>query len=291
MRQRRWYRNPLVWIPAAVLLTSTLLSLWLPYRVALVRGFFALGGSKLLVRLEYKPMDPGQYVPLSTQPNYPGQVQVLALQQGDHVRAVPLSRLAWHMVMNERWGEDAILVTLCNGTDTAMAFRPRCQGRDLTFEPAYMERNNLVLRDRETRSEWQQFTGQAIAGPLQGCQLESIPAPRLTLAEFARRFPNGQVLKPVGDRRDTHVPNGDCTVMCYFDRDPFLLQPPSHEDVRLPRKQRVWAWIQDGRPTACARPIDGIPSRPVIDTYWFAWAEFHPDTALNPNCDDERTTL
>jgi hypothetical protein len=275
-----------VWIPASAIVISTLLSLWLPYRVAVVRAFFWMGGSRLLVRLEYKAMGPGEYVPVSTAPGYPSRVEVLALHHGGEARAVPLPRLAWHMVMNERLGDEPVLLTLCNGTDTALAFRSRCQGRELTFEPAVMGRNNLVLRDRETKSEWQQFTGQAISGPLQGCQLEPVSAPRLTLGEFARRFPEGQVLKPLGNRRDTQVPNGDCTVMCYFDSDPFLLQRPSHEDARLPRKQRVWAWQKDGRPTACARPSGGIPSRPVIDTYWFSWVEFHPDTELTSTCDE-----
>ena len=43
-------------------------------------------------------------------------------------------------------------------------------GRTLEFEPA----GSAVFRDRQTGSTWD-ILGRAIAGPLQGGQLESIP--------------------------------------------------------------------------------------------------------------------
>ena len=49
-------------------------------------------------------------------------------------------------------------------------FDPRVDGRELTFEPADDEQ----FRDTETDSRWS-LTGRAVAGPLAGEQLRSVP--------------------------------------------------------------------------------------------------------------------
>ena len=53
------------------------------------------------------------------------------------------------------------------------------------------------MRDRETGSWWQQITGKAIYGPLQGAALEPVLSDELTFSEWRNEFPTGQVLEPV----------------------------------------------------------------------------------------------
>lgn len=288
---RKLFRRRAFWIPVAALCTSSLLYLWLPFRVGVVQVFFRLGGSRLQVPAEYRALNGGEFV--AGRSGYPADVQVLAFGLGPQARGVPLTRLAWHLIMNERLGEDNIAITLCAVTDAAIVYRSQCMGHALTFEPARVARNNLVMRDRETHSDWQQFTGEAISGPLRGCQLERVPAARMSIEEFGRRFPEGEILKASQSEQDKSAPNDQCPVMSHFAREPFLLETPGHEDPRLPRKQRVrgW-WAPDGRPMACSRgavPAPSGASRGVrdesIDCYWFAWVEFHPDTLLTSRCD------
>lgn len=53
------------------------------------------------------------------------------------------------------------------------------------------------MRDKETGTWWQQITGKAIYGPLQGAALDLVPSDELTFGEWRSEAPLGQVLAPV----------------------------------------------------------------------------------------------
>ena len=53
------------------------------------------------------------------------------------------------------------------------------------------------MRDEETGSWWQQITGEAIQGPLQGQRLRAVPHDELTFALWKNEQPGGRVLRPV----------------------------------------------------------------------------------------------
>ena len=48
-------------------------------------------------------------------------------------------------------------------------------GLRLTFHLAGINNQNFLMRDEETGTYWQQISGRAIAGPLQGKQLTLVP--------------------------------------------------------------------------------------------------------------------
>src|SRR5262245_43443051 len=52
------------------------------------------------------------------------------------------------------------------------------------------------MRDEETRSWWQQVTGEAIQGPLKGSRLNPVFHDELSFAGWKREQPQGRVLKP-----------------------------------------------------------------------------------------------
>ena len=53
------------------------------------------------------------------------------------------------------------------------------------------------MRDRETGTWWQQITGKAIYGPLQGASLELVLSDELTFGEWVSEVSDGKVLAPV----------------------------------------------------------------------------------------------
>ena len=70
-------------------------------------------------------------------------------------------------------------------------------GRVLNFYLAGINNQNFLMRDRETGTWWQQVTGKAIYGPLQGAALELVLSDELTFGEWRTESVAGQVLAPV----------------------------------------------------------------------------------------------
>jgi hypothetical protein len=71
--------------------------------------------------------------------------------------------------------------------------------RALRFELAGINNQNFIMRDEETGSWWQQVTGEAIRGPLQGKRLTHVRHDEITFDRWRREFPGGRVLRPATD--------------------------------------------------------------------------------------------
>jgi hypothetical protein len=67
----------------------------------------------------------------------------------------------------------------------------------LHFYLAGINNQNFLMRDEETGTWWQQLTGKAIYGPLQGAALELVLSDELTFGEWRTESPAGSVLAPV----------------------------------------------------------------------------------------------
>jgi Protein of unknown function (DUF3179) len=80
-------------------------------------------------------------------------------------------------------------------------------GRVLHFYLAGINNQNFLMRDKETGTWWQQITGQAIYGPLQGAALELVLSDELTFGEWRTESPSGQVLAPVAKYIKGYDPN------------------------------------------------------------------------------------
>jgi Protein of unknown function (DUF3179) len=70
-------------------------------------------------------------------------------------------------------------------------------GRVLHFYLAGINNQNFLMRDRETGTWWQQITGKAIYGPLQGASLELVLSDELSFGEWKSEVSDGHVLAPV----------------------------------------------------------------------------------------------
>ena len=70
-------------------------------------------------------------------------------------------------------------------------------GKVLHFYLAGINNQNFLMRDKETSTWWQQITGKAIYGPMQGSTLELVPSDELTFGEWKSEVSGGKVLAPV----------------------------------------------------------------------------------------------
>jgi hypothetical protein len=69
-------------------------------------------------------------------------------------------------------------------------------GKRLTFHLSGINNQNFIMRDEETGTWWQQVSGEAIHGPLQGKKLTRVYNDELTFALWKRERAQGRVLKP-----------------------------------------------------------------------------------------------
>jgi hypothetical protein len=69
-------------------------------------------------------------------------------------------------------------------------------GKRLTFRLAGINNQNFVMEDLETGTWWQQVTGAAFLGPLEGRRLVAVEYDQLTFATWRGESPEGRVLRP-----------------------------------------------------------------------------------------------
>jgi len=122
--------------------------------------------------------------------------KVLAVRLSGHARAYPILTMGYHHVVNDTVEGVPIAMTYCTLCHTGIAWDPVVDGRRLHFRLAGINNGNALLRDEETKSVWQQSTGEALYGPLKGRHLRMIHSDEMSFALWEREQPGGDVLKP-----------------------------------------------------------------------------------------------
>jgi Protein of unknown function (DUF3179) len=134
-------------------------------------------------------------------------------------------------------------------------------GRVLHFRLAGINNQNFIMRDDETGTWWQQVTGKAIHGPLQGRQLKPVFHDELSFAIWKRERPDGRILKP--DEKIAALGN-----RYEADWEPQVARMRVVEgtdvDKRLPPRALVIGITVDGKSTAY--PLSALQKQsPIID--------------------------
>ena len=125
-----------------------------------------------------------------------GGDMVLAVELGGHARAYPILAMGYHHIVNDTVEGIPIAVTYCTLCHSGVVWDPVVDGKRLHFRLAGINNGNALMRDEETRSVWQQSTGEAIFGPLKGQHLKVIHSSEVTYALWRKEQPQGDVLKP-----------------------------------------------------------------------------------------------
>lgn len=198
---------------------------------------------------------PWDSIPAIDQPQFIDPAEATSLTPADPVvaldlegesRAYPVAILSYHEIVNDVVDGRPIVITFCPLCNSAAAFSRQVAGRTLTFGVSgQLVGANLVMFDRETVSRWQQLTGRATAGPLQGTELELLAAPMVSFGAWRAAHPDGLVLAEPSESGfrygvDPYAgydadPNQPSLV---YD-PPGVVGPAEPTDPRLPPKWRV----------------------------------------------------
>jgi hypothetical protein len=190
---------------------------------------------------------------------------VLGCADGSAAVAWPLGILKPHHLINDVVGDRPLLVTYCPLCRTAIAFDAVVRGQALTFEVSWLIRGNMLMRDRETGSIWQQATGEALAGPLAGECLTICLAEQTTWAAWRADYPETQVCA-----KPSLASLGIIQLLPFdgmtgrFGRASFILPGFHSADSRLPSRVEVAGVAIDG--DARAYPLTAGRSSVVADS-------------------------
>lgn len=237
------------------------------------------------------------------------QDRVLGIMRNGVAKAYPIRIMDWHEIVNDRFGDEAVVVTYCPLCGTGMAFDATVGGKLLDFGVSGLLYNSdVLLYDRQTQSLWSQIKRAAISGAFKGEKLKSVPLAHTTWADWQSRHPATLVLSTeTGFRRDY-----DRSPYAGYDRSEEVIFPVKFRSRGYHPKEQVIGLEIDGKFKAypfveLARTKGGVSDEvggrrvsirfdaqhrtgavfdaqgreiPTVIAFWFAWFAFHPDTEI-----------
>ena len=235
--------------------------------------------------------------------------RVLGLSRNGEHKAYPVKILNYPEIVNDRFGDETIVISYCPLCGTGMAFLATIDGQAHEFGVSGLLYNSdMLLYDRETESLWSQIMRRAISGPLRGKHLTQVPLTHTTWDDWRQQHPATRVLS-----RDTgHAVDYSRSPYPGYATNRALYFGVTSIDPRYHPKEQVIGLSIDGHSKAwpfselavaghrlrdqlagkvlqlefdaanrSGRILDADGQElPSTIAYWFAWMAFHPQSAV-----------
>ena len=256
------------------------------------------------------PIHDPKFIPAAEADFMRGKDRVLGVLRNGIAKAYPIRILDRHEVVNDKFGDESIVVTYCPLCLSGMSFVVQFGESDLKFGVSGLLYNSdVLLYDYRTGSLWSQLLSTSISGPLKGYRIPAIPTAHTSWRDWQARYPDTKVLStdtgyrmnyrespysaykssgrlmfPVAEQNDAYRRKEyvlgitiDGVDKAYPFKELREYDQESFADT-LGDRELVIEWLEDER---YARVVDkdGTEITSVI-VYWFAWYAFHPDTEV-----------
>jgi hypothetical protein len=150
---------------------------------------------------------------------------LLIVRRGAEARALLVDEMAWHHVAEGTLDGQPFAVAYCVVCDSGMGITPIVDGRTLHVSAGGLSNGVVLARDDETGTFWSLFTGEALAGPLAGKQMEVWPIERTSVQAALKSEPDLAVVRSQisafgrnWSRWVTHITRDDEGYMPFFFR-------------------------------------------------------------------------
>jgi hypothetical protein len=189
---------------------------------------------------------------------------VFGIALNSDARAYPLRIMDWHEMANDVVGGVPVSLAYCTLCGAGIAFDGRASdGNSYTFgSSGFLYRSNKLMYDRETRTLWNQLSGEPVLGELAATdvRLSILPLVLTSWSDWLEQHPDTQVLSlDTGYERpyELGAAYGD-----YFSYDGTMF-PVWQRSDELPTKSRVYALYLDGVPKAYS--LDRLVEEQVVN--------------------------
>ncbi|MEO5905773.1 MAG: DUF3179 domain-containing (seleno)protein, partial [Saprospiraceae bacterium] len=243
-----------------------------------------------------------------------GQAEIIGILVNNIPVAYPLWELvAPHHIINDKIGDAFLAVSFCPACRSAIVYSSMVENQTLVFEVAGLYRKNMPFSDIQTRSIWQQATGEAIYGKLKGTKLNMLFFSQTTLQDWKQDNPKTLIAVNPENAKISLVPKRILKKLLQNGLIQKINLPGIHRnDKRLnPHEEIIGITIGEIKkayPLTLLKEIKSIydkignieielkyysdsnkvKGRDITNNHeilierhwWLAWSEMHPDTEL-----------
>ncbi|NDJ62443.1 MAG: DUF3179 domain-containing protein [Chloroflexi bacterium] len=214
-----------------------------------------LDPARAIVALDNPPKQRANHADL------PGDAGVIGTEHNGEACAWPLDVLIPHHLINDHLGGEPLLVSWCAACRSGMIYRATVDGQPLDFTVVGVWRRNMVIRDAQTGSIWQQDTGACLAGPLAGRRLEPLGAELTRWAAWRADHPDSLVAEDRPEVRGL-LSNQQWRQAFEMTRH-FVVPGLKRGDDRLPAHAEVAGFVIDG--AARAYPLKALHAAEIVN--------------------------
>jgi hypothetical protein len=290
----------------------------LPYAKSQTKNSFDLSKSSIPVEEIKSGGPPKDGIPAIDNPKFlkasetslKKQARILGVYENGIAKAYPIAILNYHEIVNDHFGEQAVVITYCPLCGSGIAFDAQINEEVLTFGVSGLLYNSdVLLYDRQTESLWSQLKYEAVTGELKGEILKILNTANTTWKAWKDKHPTTLVLsEDTGFNRDYSrdpYPNYEQNQQLYF--------PVSNVNDLFEPKERVIGLEINGKSKAypfselkklkgkvledsfegqelkitynsqaqSAEILDENGKQiPAVTNFWFAWFAFNPETEV-----------
>jgi hypothetical protein len=213
-------------------------------------------------------------------------------------------------LLNDVFENEKILISFCAACRSSIVYSRILEGQELNFQVIGVYRRNMIMRDKETGTIWQQGTGEAVYGRLKGKQLTLLPYQQMTAGEWLKCYPGSLIATESADAPTGLFPRARLVKMLAVTER--LVAPGNTSLEGLALRERVWGLEINGK--SKAYPISELKKISIIadqlgeipieihytsssnlisgkevgtgkalkfqSHWWLGWKEFHPHTEI-----------
>ncbi len=230
---------------------------------------------------------------------------VFGVEINGEARAYPRQIMEVREMVNDTLGGRDIGMPYCTLCGAAQAFFTDLPGRErpILRTSGLLSRSNKVMYDLNTYSVFDTFKGLGVTGPLRGVQLEQASVITTTWGEWKSEYPDSTVLvEALALGRDFDFRNGrdaNGPIFPVGDVDPRLsvqddvigVIAASGTPIAFERGKSLLALkagqevtFENVRLVLSAGGLKAVDANGSElgshEAFWFAWSQFHPETAV-----------